>query len=58
MKIVASAKALSMIPQFFTFDISDRSIAAKEGETLSLDQHTLQFFMAPMVHWPEVMVFL
>ena len=56
MKIVASAKALSMIPQFFTFDISDRSIGAKEGETLSLGQHTLQFFMAPMVHWPEVMV--
>ena len=56
MKIVASAKALSMIPQFFTFDISDRSIVAKEGETLSLGQHTLQFFMAPMVHWPEVMV--
>ncbi len=56
MQIVASAKALSMIPQFFTFDISDRSIVAKEGETLSLGEHTLQFFMAPMVHWPEVMV--
>ncbi len=56
MQIVASAKALSMIPQFFNFDLSQRSIVAKEGETLSLGAHTLQFFMAPMVHWPEVMV--
>lgn len=56
MKIVASAKAISMMDQFFTMDWTDRTIAAKEGDTLSLGQHTLQFFMAPMVHWPEVMV--
>ena len=57
MQVVASAKALAMIPQFFeTASLEGRSIVAKEGETLSLGSHTLQFFMAPMVHWPEVMV--
>jgi len=55
-KLVASAKALAMLPQFFTADFTGRTIAVKEGETLSLGNHTLQFFMAPMVHWPEVMV--
>ena len=56
-KIVASAKAIAMLPQFFEIaDLTDRAVAVKEGEELSLGSHTLQFFMAPMVHWPEVMV--
>lgn len=57
MKVVASAKAIQMMPQFFEdTNFEGRTIAVKEGETLSLGEHTLQFFMAPMVHWPEVMV--
>ena len=56
MQIVVNAKTLTMIPQFFDIDISDRAVIVKEGDTLCLGQHTLQFFMAPMVHWPEVMV--
>lgn len=56
-KIVASARAIQMMPQFFEGrDFSQNAIAVKEGDTLSLGEHTLQFFMAPMVHWPEVMV--
>ncbi len=56
-KIVASTKAIAMLPQFFEIaDLADRAVAGKEGEELSLGSHTLQFFMAPMVHWPEVMV--
>ena len=55
-QIVASARAITMIGQFFTEDLSPRCLTAKEGETLTLGRHTLQFFMAPMVHWPEVMV--
>ncbi|MCB7304507.1 MBL fold metallo-hydrolase [Bariatricus massiliensis] len=55
--LVASAKAVSMLPQFFDIsNLKDRTLVVKEGETLSLGSHTLQFFMAPMVHWPEVMV--
>ena len=56
MKIVGNAKTFAMIPQFFDVDITDRTVSVKEGDTLSLGKHTLQFFMAPMVHWPEVMV--
>ena len=56
MKIVGNAKIFSMLPQFFSMDLSERSVVVKEGETLSLGSHTLQFFMAPMVHWPGVMV--
>ena len=56
-KIVASARAIQMMPQFFEGkDFSQNAIAVKEGDTLSLGEHILQFFMAPMVHWPEVMV--
>ena len=56
-RIVLSAKAAQMLPQFFEgVDFADRLVIVKEGETLSLGAHTLQFFMAPMVHWPEVMV--
>ncbi len=56
MKVVGNAKTFPMINQFFDVDLSQRSIVVKEGDTLSLGQHELQFFMAPMVHWPEVMV--
>lgn len=57
MKIVASQKAVQMLSQFFPeTDFAGRTIAVKEGDTLPLGRHTLQFFMAPMVHWPEVMV--
>ena len=57
MKIVASAKAIQMMPQFFEDTCFEgKTIAVKEGETLNLGAHTLQFFMAPMVHWPEVMI--
>ena len=56
-KVVATAKAVQMMPQFFDgVDFEGRTIAVKEGDTLSLGSHTLQFFVAPMVHWPEVMV--
>lgn len=56
MKIIGNAKTFSMMPQFFEMDLTDRSIVVKEGDTISIGTHTLQFFMAPMVHWPEVMV--
>lgn len=56
MKLVGNAKTFSMLPQFFNLDIEDKKVMVSEGETLCLGQHTLQFFMAPMVHWPEVMV--
>jgi flavorubredoxin len=55
-KIVLTAKAQSMLPQFFAEDLNDRCIAVKEGDELSLGAHTLTFILAPMVHWPEVMV--
>ena len=45
-----------MLKQFFKFDLENRILEVKEGDTLSLGSHTLQFYMAPMVHWPEVMV--
>lgn len=55
--VVATAKAVQMLPQFFDkVDFEGRTISVKEGDTLSLGSHTLQFFVAPMVHWPEVMV--
>ena len=57
LQVAASAKAIQMMPQFFEDTCFEgRTIAVKEGDTLSLGEHTLQFFMAPMVHWPEVMV--
>lgn len=55
-RIVSNAKLLGMLPQFFDVDITDRSVIVKEGDTLELGSHTLNFIMAPMVHWPEVMV--
>lgn len=56
MKLIGNAKTFSMLPQFFNLDLTDKTVEVKEGETISLGAHTLQFFMAPMVHWPEVMV--
>ena len=57
LKVVASKKAIAMLPQFFEgFDFTGRTIAVNEYEKLSLGAHSLQFIMAPMVHWPEVMV--
>lgn len=57
MKIVGNAKTFTMMKQFFSIEkLEGRSVIVKEGDTLSLGNHTLQFIMAPMVHWPEVMV--
>lgn len=55
-KIVSSAKAFTMMKQFFGTDFADRQIIVKEGDTLSLGKHELSFIAAPMVHWPEVIV--
>ncbi len=55
-KLVGNAKTFGMIRQFFDLDLEGRTVEVKEGDTLSLGTHILQFFMAPMVHWPEVMV--
>lgn len=54
--VVGNAKTFAMIRQFFTIDLAGRELAVKEGDILELGKHSLQFFMAPMVHWPEVMV--
>ena len=57
MQLVASAKAIQMLSQFFDgVSYEGRTVAVKEGDTLPLGAHTLKFFGAPMVHWPEVMV--
>lgn len=55
-KIVASAKAFVMMKNFFGTDFADRQVVVEEGDTLLLGNHTLTFFAAPMVHWPEVIV--
>ncbi|MBP5738122.1 MAG: MBL fold metallo-hydrolase, partial [Abditibacteriota bacterium] len=55
-KIVCNAKTVTMIKQFFTFDIDSRAVVIKEGDTLNTGKHTFTFVMAPMVHWPEAMV--
>lgn len=56
MKVVANAKTVQMIHQFFHVNTDERVVLVKEGDTLSVGRHTLRFAMAPMVHWPEVMV--
>ncbi len=56
MQIVGNVKTFQMMGQFFTFDVEGRKVVVKEGDTLSLGSHELTFVMAPMVHWPEVMV--
>lgn len=56
-RLVATAKAIQMVPQFFPeINLEGRTIAVKEGDSLELGAHKLQFYLAPMVHWPEVMV--
>ena len=55
-KIVSTEKAFAMMRQFFGTDFEGRKIVVGEGDTLSLGKHTLTFVLAPMVHWPEVMV--
>lgn len=56
-KLVGNAKTFAMLPQFFELDVKEeQKIVVAEGDKLSLGNHVLQFFMAPMVHWPEVMV--
>ena len=56
-KLVLSTKAKAMLPQFFTIDnLDERCITVADGQELSLGTHNLKFIMAPMVHWPEVMV--
>ena len=56
MKIVGNTFTFNILQNFFDIDIDDRKIVVKEGDVLDLGRHKLQFFMAPMVHWPEVMV--
>lgn len=56
-KVVANAKTFQMMPQFFEdLNLTDRQVVVAEGSELSLGEHSLTFVMAPMVHWPEVMV--
>ena len=55
-KVVCNAKTVSIIKQIYDFDIDSRALVVKEGDTLSTGRHSLTFVMAPMVHWPEVMV--
>ena len=55
-QVVGNAKTFGMIKQFFGTDFAERAVTVKEGDTLATGAHTLHFVMAPMVHWPEVMV--
>lgn len=56
LKIICNTKILTLIKQFFSFDIDSRAIVVKENDTFSCGKHTFTFIAAPMVHWPEVMV--
>lgn len=56
MKIVGNQFTFNILSNFFDIDITDRKLVVKEGDVLDIGKHKLQFFMAPMVHWPEVMV--
>jgi len=56
MKLVGNNLTFKMLPQFFDINLEDRQVIVKEKDTLNIGKHKLQFFMAPMVHWPEVMV--
>ena len=55
-KIVGNAKTFQFLPQFFDVDIEDRKVVVKEGDELSIGSHTFTFILAPMIHWPEVMM--
>lgn len=56
MKIIGNALTFKMLPQFCKMDVSNQQIVVKEGDSISIGTHTLEFLMAPMVHWPEVML--
>lgn len=56
MKIISNEKVFNMFPQFVDSDIENKKVVVKEGDTINLGKHILQFIMAPMVHWPEVML--
>ena len=56
MKVVGNTQIFKMISQFFDLELGDRAITMKEGDVLDLGKHKLHFIMAPMVHWPEVMM--
>lgn len=56
LKVVGNAKTVTMIKQFYDFEVDSHAVIVKEGDTLSTGQHTFTFVMAPMVHWPEAMV--
>lgn len=55
-KLICNEKIVDLIKQFFSFDIDSRAVLVKEGDSFSTGKHNLVFVMAPMVHWPEVMV--
>lgn len=55
-KIICNAKSAAMMKQFFTFDVDKQAVFVNEGDEISFGRHTISFVMAPMVHWPEVMV--
>ena len=56
MKLVGNRRTFAMLPQFFDIELDEKQVIVEEGPTLDIGKHKLQFFMAPMVHWPEVMV--
>jgi flavorubredoxin len=56
MKVVGNVQIFKMVSQFFDLDLEDKAISMKEGDILDLGKHKLHFVMAPMVHWPEVMM--
>ena len=55
-KIIGNAKTLPMIEQFFSFDLTGKTLTVKEGDTFCSGKHTFRFIMSPMVHWPEAMM--
>ena len=55
-KVIGNTKTFQFFRQYYTMDMSDNCIEVKEGQEINLGNHTLRFYMAPMVHWPEVMV--
>lgn len=55
-KVIGNAKTITMIKQFFDFDIDSRAVIVNEGDTFCSGKHTFKFLLAPMVHWPETMV--
>ncbi len=57
MKLIGNEKTFAFLPQFFNIpNIDERKVVVKEGDEINIGKHTLKFIMAPMVHWPEVMV--